>query len=69
MGVEVELAMSADNHDDGTDTRGSTMATETYVPEEVPGVDGEGGKQVEDVAEEEPRVNSDESMELIATDI
>ena len=69
MGVEVELEVSADNHDDGTDTRGSTMATETYVPEEVPGVDGEGGKQVEDVAEEEPRVNSDESMELIATDI
>ena len=68
MGAEVELAMSADNHDDATVTRGSTTATETYVPEEAPGVDGEGGKQVEDVAEEEPRVDSDENMESIATD-
>ena len=46
MGAEVELAMSADHHDDATDTRGSTKGTETYVPEEVPGADGEGGKQV-----------------------
>ena len=61
MGVEVEPSMSADNHDDA-------MAPEMYVPQEVAGVAGEGGKQVEDVTEEEPRVNSDESMELIATD-
>ena len=68
MGAEVEVAMSADNHDEATVTRGSTTATASHVPEEAPGVDGEGGKQVEDVAEEEPRVDSDENMESIATD-
>ena len=68
MGAEVELAMSADHHDDATDTRGSTKATETYVPDEVPGVDGEGGKQVEGVAEEEPREDSDAIMEGIVTE-
>ena len=68
MCTEVELAMSVDHDDAATDTRGATKGTETYVPEEVPGVDGEGGKQVEGVAEEEPREDSDAIMEGIVTE-
>ena len=68
MCTEVELAMSVDHDDAATDTRGATKGTETYVPEEVPGGDGEGGKQVEGVAEEEPREDSDAIMEGIVTE-
>ena len=68
MGTEVDLAMSAHHDDAATDTRGATKGTETYVPEEVPGVDGEGRKQVEGVAEEEPREDSVKIMEGIVTE-
>ena len=63
-----ELHLGADHHEDATDTRGSTKGTETYAPEEVHGADGEGGKQVEVVEEEEPREDSDAIMEGIVTE-
>ena len=78
MGAEVEVAMGADHHDDVTDTRGCTKGTEAYAREEVHGADGESGKQVEVVAEEEPREDSDEGgvgmracarIDAIATEI
>ena len=60
MGAEVEVAMGADHHDDVTDTRGCTKGTDVNACEEVHGADGARGKQVEVVAEEKLREDSDE---------
>ena len=60
MGAEVAVAMGADHHDDVTDTRGCTKGTDVNACEEVHGADGARGKQVEVVAEEKPREDSDE---------
>ena len=51
--------LGADQHEDATETRGSTKRAETYASEEVHRADEEGDEQVGAVEAEEPGEESD----------